>query len=62
MLDKHTIDRIEGSINQKALASLKTCLDIIVDDMFVDDFYEEAVYEYLRGLVIESIEKSGGEQ
>jgi predicted house-cleaning noncanonical NTP pyrophosphatase (MazG superfamily) len=62
MLDKHTIDRIEGIINQKALASLKTYLEIITDDMFADGFYEEDVYEYFRGLVIEIIEKSGGEQ
>ena len=55
-LDKHTIDRIEGLVNEKALSTLKSSLQTIVNDMFDEGWDEEDVFEYLRGLVIDAID------
>lgn len=55
-LDKYTIDRIEGLVNEKALSILKSSLQIIVNDMFNEGWDEEDVFEYLKGLVIDAID------
>jgi hypothetical protein len=55
-LDKYTIDRIEGLVNEKALSTLKSSLQIIVNDMFDEGWDEEDVFEYLKGLVIDAID------
>lgn len=60
-LDKSTIDRIEGLVNEKALSTLKSSLQIIVNDMFDEGWDEEDVFEYLKNLVIDAIDNVLGE-
>jgi hypothetical protein len=61
MLDKHTIERIEGIIHTQSLLNLKESLTAIIQDMIGDGFDEEDIFEYIKGIVIDKIEDADWE-
>lgn len=54
-LDKETMDRIEGIVNPEIIAYLKSCVDVIADDMIADGFDAEDVYAYTNGIILETL-------
>jgi hypothetical protein len=58
VLDKHTIRRIEGVIEQDSLNNMQKSMDVIIKNMIDDGFDEEDIYEYIRGIIIKRIDNA----
>ncbi len=56
MLDKKTIERMEGVIPSQSSFSMQRGMVVVIQNLIDDGFGEEDIYEYLRGVVISRIE------
>jgi len=61
MLDKHTIERIEGIIHTTSLSKLKESLTTIIQDMIDNGFDDDDIFEYIKGIVTYKIEDADWE-
>jgi len=56
MLDKKTIERMEGVIHTQSSFSMQRGMAVIIQNLIDEGFHEEDIYEYLRSVVISRID------